>query len=137
MNKIILIGNLTRDPEMRATSNGVTVCSFTIAVNRRFAQQGGERVTDFFRINAWRQMGESCGKYLAKGRKVAVTGELQPRSYVDRNGETRFALDVNASEVEFLTPRGSGGQATDGGAAGDPDAYGFADLTTDDIPFGD
>lgn len=111
MNKIILIGNLTRDPEMRATSNGVTVCSFTIAVNRRFAQQGGERVTDFFRINAWRQMGESCGKYLAKGRKVAVTGELQPRSYVDRNGETRFALDVNASEVEFLTPRGTGGQA--------------------------
>lgn len=137
MNKIILIGNLTRDPELRSTSSGVTVCSFSIAVNRRFGGQDGERVTDYFRINAWRQMGESCGKYLAKGRKVAVTGELQPRSYVDRNGETRFALDVNASEVEFLTPRGSGGQATDGGAAGDPDAYGFADLTTDDIPFGD
>lgn len=135
MNKIILIGNLTRDPEMRATSNGVTVCSFTIAVNRRFAQQGGERVTDFFRINAWRQMGESCGKYLAKGRKVAVTGELQPRSYVDRNGETRFALDVNASEVEFLTPRGTGGQAERPADGGEPDEYGFTDLTTDDIPF--
>ena len=70
MNKIILTGNLTRDPETRATGNGATVCSFSIAVNRRFAQQNGEKVTDFFRINAWRQLGDTCAKYLAKGRKV-------------------------------------------------------------------
>lgn len=135
MNKIILIGNLTRDPELRSTSSGVTVCSFTIAVNRRFGGQDGERVTDYFRINAWRQMGESCGKYLAKGRKVAVTGELHPRSYVDKNGDTRFALDVNASEVEFLTPRGTGVQAERPADGREQDEYGFTDLTTDDIPF--
>ena len=135
MNKIILIGNLTRDPELRSTSSGVTVCSFTIAVNRRFGGQDGERVTDYFRINAWRQMGESCGKYLAKGRKVAVTGELHPRSYVDKNGDTRFALDVNASEVEFLTPRGTGVQAECPADGREQDEYGFTDLTTDDIPF--
>lgn len=135
MNKIILIGNLTRDPELRSTSSGVTVCSFTIAVNRRFGGQDGERVTDYFRINAWRQIGESCGKYLAKGRKVAVTGELHPRSYVDKNGDMRFALDVNASEVEFLTPRGTGGQAERPADGGETDEYGFTDLTTDDIPF--
>ena len=64
MNKIMLIGNLTRDPELRSTPSGVTVCSFTIAVNRRFAQQGGEKQTDFFRINAWRQLGETCARYL-------------------------------------------------------------------------
>ena len=70
MNKIVLIGNLTHDPDTRSTPNGVTVCSFTIAVNRRFASQGGERQTDFFRINAWRQLGDVCSRYLAKGRKV-------------------------------------------------------------------
>ena len=106
MNKITLIGNLTRDPELRSTPNGVTVCSFTIAVNRRFAQQGGERQTDFFRINAWRQLGETCARYLAKGRKVAVVGEIQPRLY-ESNGKTNLSLDVQADEIEFLTPKGN------------------------------
>ena len=96
MNKIMLIGNLTRDPEMRSTPNGVTVCSFTIAVNRRFAQQGGEKQADFFRINAWRQLGETCARYLAKGRKVAVVGELQARTYQGSDGTTRMSLDVSA-----------------------------------------
>ena len=77
MNKIVLIGNLTHDPETRSTPNGVTVCSFTIAVNRRFASQGGEKQTDFFRINAWRQLGDLCARYLTKGRQVAGIGGLQ------------------------------------------------------------
>ena len=77
MNKITLIGNLTHDPEVRSTPSGVTICTFTIAVNRRFANQSGERQTDFFRINAWRQLGDTCARYLQKGRKVAVVGELQ------------------------------------------------------------
>lgn len=136
MNKIMLIGNLTRDPEMRSTPNGVTVCSFTIAVNRRFAQQGGEKQTDFFRINAWRQLGETCARYLAKGRKVAVVGELQARTYQGSDGTTRMSLDVSADEVEFLTPRGQdeGGSAPRQNAA-PQDLAGFTDIQSDDIPF--
>lgn len=76
MNKITIIGNLTANPDMRTTPNGVSVCSFTVAVNRRFAGADGERQTDFFRVSAWRQLAENCGKYLEKGRKVAVIGEL-------------------------------------------------------------
>lgn len=141
MNKIVLIGNLTHDPEVRSTPNGVTVCSFNIAVNRRFAQQGGERQTDFFRINAWRQLGDTCARYLAKGRKVAVIGELQARTYEAKDGTTRMSLDVSADEVEFLTPR----QQDDSGSGYAPrarepqqqpqDLSGFADIQSDDIPF--
>lgn len=105
MNKITLIGNLTNDPETRSTSSGVTVCAFTIAVNRRFANSKGERQTDFFRINAWRQLGEICSKHLSKGKKVAVVGELQARTYEAKNGETRMSLDVAADEVEFISPK--------------------------------
>jgi single-strand DNA-binding protein len=83
----------------------VTVCAFTIAVNRRFANSNGERQTDFFRINAWRQLGEICSKHLSKGKKVAVVGELQARTYEAKNGEKRMSLDVSADEVEFLSPK--------------------------------
>lgn len=103
MNKITLIGNLTKEPETRTTPSGATVCSFTIAVNRRFSESNGEKKTDFFKINAWRQLGEVCSRYLAKGRKVAVIGELQARTYESKNG-TQMSLDVSADEVEFLTP---------------------------------
>ena len=104
MQRITIIGNLTADPETRSTPSGVTICTFTIAVNRRFANADGERQTDFFRINAWRQLGDVCAKHLAKGRKVAVVGELQARLYDAKNGEKRMSLDVAADEVEFLTP---------------------------------
>lgn len=139
MNKITLIGNLTHDPEVRSTPNGVTVCTFTIAVNRRFAPQGGEKVTDYFRINAWRQLGENCARYLAKGRKVAVVGELQARTYEGKDGATRMSLDVSADEVEFLTPRsqdeGSGYSAPRQNNAAPQDLAGFTDIQSDDIPF--
>lgn len=141
MNKITLIGNLTHDPETRSTSNGVTVCSFTIAVNRRFASQGGEKQTDFFRINAWRQLGETCARYLAKGRKVAIIGELQARTYEAKDGTTRMSLDVSADEVEFLTPRSQGEGSDNSGYSAprpqaDPkDLAGFTDIQADDIPF--
>lgn len=139
MNKITLIGNLTHDPEVRSTPNGVTVCTFTIAVNRRFAQQGGEKTTDYFRINAWRQLGENCARYLAKGRKVAVIGELQARTYEGKDGATRMSLDVSADEVEFLTPRsqdeGSGYSAPRQSNAAPQDLAGFTDIQSDDIPF--
>lgn len=140
MNKITLIGNLTHDPETRTTSSGVTVCTFTIAVNRRFASQGGERQTDFFRINAWRQLGETCSRYLAKGRKVAVIGELQARQYESKDGTTRMSLDVAADEVEFLSPRGNEETSGTGYSAPRPaapqqDLSGFTDINADELPF--
>lgn len=130
MNKINLIGNLTHDPEVRSTQSGNTVCSFTIAVNRKHGAASGQKTTDFFRINAWRQLGESCGRYLAKGRKVAVIGELQARTFEAKDGSTRMSLDVLADEVEFLTPKQD---EQEGGNA--PDASGFTDISSDDIPF--
>lgn len=106
MNKIILIGNLTRDPDpIRTTPGGHDVCSFTIAVDRKRKGQDGEKVTDFFRINAWNGMAQTCQKYLSKGKKVGVTGELQARMY-ESNGKTGMSLDVQADEVEFLSPKG-------------------------------
>lgn len=130
MNKIILIGNLTHDPEVRSTQSGNTVCSFTIAVDRKYGGANGQKTTDFFRINAWRQLGESCGRYLAKGRKVAVTGELQARTFESKDGSTRMSLDVLADEVEFLSPK----QTTQEGDSA-ADTSGFTDISSDDIPF--
>ena len=139
MNKITLIGNLTHDPEVRSTPSGVTVCTFTIAVNRRFANQSGERQTDFFRINAWRQLGDTCARYLQKGRKVAVIGELQARTYEAKDGTTRMSLDVSADEVEFLTPKASddsgSGYSAPRPSAPAQDLAGFTDINADDLPF--
>ena len=139
MNKITLIGNLTHDPEVRSTPSGVTVCTFTIAVNRRFANQSGERQTDFFRFNAGRQLCDTCARYLSKGRKVAVVGELQARTYEAKDGTTRMSLDVSADEVEFLTPKatedsGSGYSAPRPQASAQ-DLAGFTDINSDDLPF--
>lgn len=138
MNKITLIGNLTRDPELRTTTSGTSVCTFTIAVNRRFAGQGGERQTDFFRINAWRQLADTCQRYLAKGRKVAVVGELQARTYQTNDGQTRMSLDVSADEVEFLSPRSDESSASGSGYTKQdsvPDLDGFTDIQSDELPF--
>jgi len=120
MNRIILIGNLTRDPELRTVGSGISVCDFTIAVNdRRGRNQQGDNQqenTQFFRITAWRQLGENCAKYLAKGRKVYVSGPLNGRTYTGGDGTTRVSLEVTADEVEFLSS-GSGGQQAGGGQA--------------------
>lgn len=105
MNKVILIGNLTRDPEVRQVTGGATVCTFSIAVDRRSPNPGAEKQTDYFRINAWRGLGENCARYLSKGRKAAVIGELQVRTYEGKAGDTRVSLDVRANEVEFLSQK--------------------------------
>lgn len=101
MNKAILIGNLTRDPEMRRTQDGTSVCNFTLAVNR--PKRDGEAEADFFRVTAWRQLGESCAKYLAKGRKCCAVGPVELQSYRGQDGETRYSLCVTAESVEFLS----------------------------------
>ena len=130
MNKIVLIGNLTADPVLRATPNGTSVCNFTLAVNRRFPGADGQKQTDFFRVLAWRGLADSCAKYLAKGRKAAVIGELQARTYEAKDGTTRMSLDVSADEVEFLSPREEPKAAP---APADPNT--FEDVSSDDLPF--
>lgn len=105
MNKVILVGNLTRDPDLSETPSGVAVCKFAIAVTRDYANGDGERETDFFNVTVWRGRAENCAKYLKKGNKVAIVGSLQNRSYEDKDGIRRNVTDVIASEVEFLTPR--------------------------------
>lgn len=105
MNKVILVGNLTRDPELTETPSGVAVCRFAIAVSRDYANADGNRETDFFNITVWRGRAENCGKYLKKGNKVAVVGSLQTRSYEDKDGIKRNVTDIVANEVEFLTPK--------------------------------
>ncbi len=107
MNKVILIGNLTRDPELSTIPSGVSVCRFSIAVNRRFRNANGEQETDFFNIVVWRQQGENCAQYLKKGSKVCVTGQIQNRSY-EQDGVRRTVTDIVADEVEFLSPKGDG-----------------------------
>lgn len=106
MNHTYLIGNLTKDPEVRSTNAGIKVCNFTIAVNRRM-KSNGEQQTDFFNIVAWRQLGELCEKYLSKGKKVAVIGSIQTRTY-EKDGVKRMAWDILADEVEFLSPADKG-----------------------------
>ncbi len=103
MNKVYLIGNLTRDPEVSETSSGVPYCRFSIAVNRNFTNAEGNREADFFNVIVWRGQAESCGRFLKKGSKIAVVGSLQNRSYEDKDGVKRTVTDVVASEIEFLT----------------------------------
>ena len=101
LNKAILMGRLTADPELRHTPNGVAVTSFTLAVNRRFAAQGQERQADFIDIVAWRQTAEFVTRYLKKGSQVAVVGSIQTRTYKDKDGNNRKAFEVVADEVHF------------------------------------
>ena len=107
MNKCILIGNLTKDPELTTTSNGVAVCRFSIAVSRRYANSDGERETDFLNIVVWRSLGENCHKFLKKGSKVGVVGNIQSRSYDATDGSKRYITEIVAEEVEFLSTKSS------------------------------
>ena len=149
MNKVFLIGNLTRDPELRTTPSGDSVCSFTVAVNRRRRSnaEAGQPEADFFRVSAWRQLGENCAKYLAKGRKVNVIGSVSCRTYVGSDGQTRASLEVQADDVEFLTPRGEQGEAPGAYApaapasqpapayGGAPQGGGFVQVDEEELPF--
>ena len=108
MNKLLIIGNLTRDPEMRTTTAGKDVCTFTVAVNRRKTGNNQQPEADYFRVSAWDGLAKSCGQFLAKGRKVAVIGSVSVHTFQTQTGETKAQLEVNASDVEFLSPKGDG-----------------------------
>lgn len=127
MNKLTIIGNLTRDPETRVTQSGSSVCSFTVAVNRR----GQDDKTDFFRVSAWNKTGETCQKYLAKGRKVAVTGPVSVSTYTGQDGKAYANLEVMAQDVEFLSPKAE--QAAPAPAA--PANNGYQEVVDDNLPF--
>ena len=102
LNRVILIGNLTRDPEIRYTPNGIPVASFTLAVNRPFLDRERERKADFIPVVTWRKQAERCSEYLMRGSQVAVDGRIQVRSYEDRDGMRRVVTEVIAWRVEFL-----------------------------------
>ena len=117
MNKAILIGRLTRDPEVRYTQSGVAVCTFTLAVDRKFAKKdSGQPTADFIPIVTWRKLAEICGNNLVKGRRISVEGRIQVRSYDAQDGSKRYATEIVADEVEFLDSRAqTGAQAATGG----------------------
>lgn len=105
MNKAMIIGNVTKDPELRTTQSGISVCSFNVAVNRRLGANAEHPEADFFKVTAWRQLGENCARYLAKGRKVAVVGSVSASAYTGSDGQARASLEITADDVEFLTPK--------------------------------
>lgn len=107
MNKLFIIGNLTRDPDVSETPSGIKYAKFGVAVTRNYANANGERETDFFDITVWRERADLCEKYLRKGNKVAISGSMQFRTYEDDEGRKRKVAEVNVAEIEFLTPRTS------------------------------
>lgn len=147
-NKVILIGNMVADPELKKTANDVSVISFRIAVNRRFTRQGEQPQTDFIDIVAWRQQAEFVSRFFTKGKPILVCGQLQTRTWTDNNGQKRYATEVVADEVTFVGNKndGNGGGAYGGFNAPAPSEpqpnyssapeAGFEDLSADDeLPF--
>nr|WP_122012121.1 single-stranded DNA-binding protein [Maliibacterium massiliense] len=139
MNRAILVGNLTKDPELRKTQNDISVCTFTLAVNRRFANAQGTREADFLPIVVWRGQAESCHRYLHKGSRVAVCGTIQTRSYDAQDGTRRYVTEIVADEVEFITtqPQGGGGAPAhrDGGAPQYDMPEDMQSIDDDELPF--
>lgn len=121
-NKVILMGRITHDLELKTTQSGISVCSFSIAVDRRFQTKGEEKKTDFFNIVTWRQQAEFVTRYFAKGRMILVEGELQTRSYVDKNGQNVRVVEIVADQVCFT------GEKANGGGGGN---------YNNDVPYGD
>jgi single-strand DNA-binding protein len=131
LNRIVLIGRLTKDPELRYTPNGKAVASFTLAVDRQFKNQQGEKEADFINIVVWGVQAEHCANYLSKGKLAAVDGRLQIRSFDGQDGQKRWITEVIADNVRFLSPKDSGG-----GLGTANTAFGGGDLPPDDdIPF--
>lgn len=145
MNKVFLIGRLTRDPELRYTSSNIPTASFSIAVNRNFTNQNGEREADFINIVVWRKQAENVKNYLTKGSQVAIDGRIQTRTYDAQDGSKRYVTEVIADNVQFLDSKGSngtvgGGQSMDGPTPYDfeqpvPSASSTTDVSSD--PFAD
>lgn len=149
LNKVILMGNLTQDPEFKTTPTGVAVTTFSIAVSRRFAKQGDEVTADFFNIVAWRGLAEFVSKYFTKGKSIVVVGSIQNRSYTTQDGQKRYITEIIADECTFAGNAGTGSNQQGGtfygaepqngsvpAAQAKPAAATFEELSTeDDLPF--
>ncbi len=141
MNKVFLMGRLTRDPELRMTTTGTAVCSFSLAVDRSYVRQGEERKADFFNIVAWRNQAEFCKKYLVKGTKIIVIGSIQNRTWDDQNGQRHYATDIIAEEINFAESKRNDGmqqapQSTAAPIATPDSGSGFYPIEDDaDMPF--
>lgn len=148
MNKVILVGRLTKDPELRSTTSGVNVCSFTVACDRRFVKAGEERKADFINCIAWQKSAEAISKYFVKGNRIALEGSIQTRSWQDNEGKNRYTTEVVVEQWEFAQSKSEGGaqssfsQSSNSGlypvepeapAMGDID--GFMPIEEDDLPF--
>lgn len=139
MEQLSIIGNLTRDPEIKSTTSGVSVCEFTVAVTRK---GGNEKTTNFYRVSAWRGLGDTCHRYLAKGRAVYVSGELTVRQYQSKDGQTKVSLEVKAEKVEFVSSHRdeeNGQYVRRGDVATAPEPAstqsGMTPVNTDELPF--
>ncbi len=146
MNKVVLIGRLTRDPELRYTGNNTPVATFSLAVNRNFSNQQGEREADFINIVVWRKQAENVKNYLTQGSQVAIDGRLQTRTYDDNNGQKRYVTEVIADNVEFLGSRNSSSNSNNMNSSANnagPTPYDFGDepkskgTDVDSNPFAD
>ncbi|MCO1599775.1 single-stranded DNA-binding protein [Desulfosporosinus nitroreducens] len=130
LNRVVLIGRLTKDPELRYTPTGVAVANFTLAIDRNFKNAQGNRDTDFINCVVYRQLAELCANYLAKGKLAAVDGRIQVRSYTAPDGQKRWVTEVIAEDVRFLSPKDSGS-----GSTGGMSSLGREVNLDDDIPF--
>lgn len=138
-NRCILVGNLTKDPELKKTPNGVSVTSFSIAVSRRFVKQGEQPQADFINIVAWRQTAEFIARYFNKGKPILICGQLQTRSWTDQNGQKRNITEVVADEATFVENKGASAHSSDAGVPAPSyrgNDAGYEDLSDDDsLPF--
>ena len=135
MNKLTIIGNLTKDPELRTTTTGVNVCSFTVAVNRP-RKNGEDQGADYFQVSVWRERGENCAKYLKKGSKVCVMGAVSVRTYTANDGTTRASMEIkSADEVEFLSSKSQDSEETAPEQPKVDQKSGFSIAEADDLPF--
>lgn len=139
LNTAILMGRLTKDPELRTTQNGTSVTSFTVAVDREYVRQGEERQTDFINVVAWRQTAEFVSRYFKKGSMIAVQGSIQTRNYEDRNGNKRTAVEVIADKVSFCGSKAESGNSVPVDAQANASDYTAINTNDsgedDDLPF--
>lgn len=142
LNRVVLVGRLTKDPDLRYTPSGVAVATFTLAVNRTFTNQSGEREADYINCVIWRKQAENVANFLKKGSLAGVDGRLQSRSYEDQSGKRVYVTEIVAESVQFLEPRGQGNnQNSNPENNTQPDSDPFANdgkpinISDDDLPF--
>ena len=135
LNRVVLIGRLTKDPELRYSPSGVAVTNFTLAIDRKFKNAQGEKETDFIPCVMFKQLAELCANYLAKGKLASVDGRIQVRTYNDKDGQKRWVTEVIAEDVHFLSPKDGGSGSTELPSSSEKGSFGHEVNLDDDIPF--